>query len=275
MTRAGVSTRSDCRKVIRFSANLSLLFREVRFLERFERAARAGFDAVEFWWPAGEDLARLEAAIADSGVEVVLFNLDGGDMAAGDRGLLSDPARRDEFIENLPVALELAARIGCRQINALLGLELSSLDRSEQLELAVANLRHAAGEAANNDVKILVEAINTFDNGPYLVSHTDDAVRLIDRIEAPNVALQYDVFHMQRMEGNLAETIRRHRELIAHVQIADCPGRGEPGTGEINFPFLFGVLEEIGYSGHVGLEYIPTTDQTEESLGWMPAGTKP
>ncbi len=255
--------------MVRFSVNLSLLFREVPFLERFESAARAGFGAVEFWWPSGEDLGQVEAAIADSGVEVVLFNLDAGDMAAGDRGLLSDPSRRDEFLANLPVALELADRVGCRKLNALLGLELPDMDAHDQLELAAENLRHAAAQAAPADIRLLVEAINTLDNGQYLVSHTDDAAELIASVGRPNVGLQYDVFHMQRMEGNLADTIRRHRGLIAHVQIADCPGRGEPGTGEINFPFLFGVLEEIGYGGHVGLEYVPTTDGTEQSLGWM------
>lgn len=261
--------------MIRFCANLSLLFGEVPFLERFARAARAGFDAVEFWWPSGEDLGQVEAAIADSGVEVVLFNLDAGDMAAGDRGLLGDPSRHDEFLANLPVALELADRVGCGQLNALLGLELPGMDAADQLELAAENLRFAAAQAAPADIRLLVEAINTFDNGPYLVSHTAAAADLIASVGRANVGLQYDVFHMQRMEGNLAETIRGHRELIGHVQIADCPGRGEPGTGEINFPFLFGVLEEIGYGGHVGLEYIPTTDRTEQSLGWMPPQVAP
>ena len=254
---------------MRFCVNVSLLFREVPFLERFERARRAGFDAVEFWWPDGVDLGRLQAAIEDSGMTVVLFNLDAGDMAAGDRGLLSDPGREQEFTNNLPVALDLADGLGCGQLNGLLGLRLPGMAYEDQLELAVDNLREAATQAAGADVRILVEAVNTFDNGPYLVSHTDDAARLIERVGAPNVGLQYDVFHMQRMEGNLADTIRRHRELIAHVQVADCPGRGEPGTGEINFPFLFGVLEEIGYGGHVGLEYVPTTERTEQSFGWM------
>ncbi|HUO69760.1 MAG TPA: TIM barrel protein [Solirubrobacteraceae bacterium] len=256
---------------MKFSANLSLLFGEVPFLERFERAARAGFEAVEFWWPAGEDLAAVEAAIRDSGVAVVLFNFDAGDMTAGDRGLLSDPQRQARFAENLPVALDLASRIGCTQLNALLGLELPGHTREEQLALATQNLRWAAQEAAAIGAKVLVEALNTFENGPYLISHTADAAALLDRVGAPNVALQYDVYHMQRMEGNLSDTIRRFAQRIAHVQIADAPGRGEPGTGEINFAYVLGVLAELGYSGHVGLEYIPTTETTEASLRWMPA----
>ncbi|MFA4964616.1 MAG: TIM barrel protein [Thermoleophilia bacterium] len=252
-----------------FSANTSILFREVPFLERFERAARAGFDAVEFWWPRGEDLGAVAAAIADSEVEVVLVNFDAGDMPAGDRGLLSHPSRESEFRENVPVALDFANRVGCRQLNALVGVALPGEDREEQIELAVANVRWAAREAAACGVSVLIEAVNTFENGPYLVSRTDEAASFIARVGEPNVALQYDAYHMQRMEGNLAATIRRHGGRIAHVQIADSPGRGEPGTGEINFPYLFGVLEEIGYRGHVGLEYVPTTPTTEQSFGWM------
>jgi hydroxypyruvate isomerase len=254
---------------LRFDANVSLLFREVPFLERFERAARAGFAAVEFWWPSGEDLGAVESAIRDSRLEVVLFNFDAGDMAAGDRGLLSDPVRQAAFRDNVPGALELAQRVGCSQLNALAGLRLPGRELEEQLSLATENLRWAARQAAAVGAKVLVEAVNTFDNGPYLVTRTAEAAALIDRVGESNVALQYDAYHMQRMEGNLSATIREYRDRIAHVQIADSPGRGEPGTGEINFAYLFGVLEEIGYRGHVGLEYIPTTSTTEDSLSWM------
>jgi hydroxypyruvate isomerase len=255
---------------MRFSANLSILFKDSPFLDRFERAARAGFDAVEFWWPNGEDLAAVESAISEAGLAVALFNFDAGDMPSGDRGLLSDPSRQEEFRANVPVALELADRIGCRQLNALVGVALPGHDRGEQLALAAENLGWAARAAAEIDARVLVEAVNTFENGPYLVSRTDQALALIDAAGEANVALQFDCYHMQRMEGNLAATIRRHRNRIAHVQIADSPGRGEPGTGEINFTYLFGVLDEIGYSGYIGLEYVPTTTTTEESLGWMP-----
>lgn len=256
---------------MRFSANVSILFRDVPFLDRFERAARAGFDAVEFWWPRDESLADLEAAVREACLDVVLFNFDAGDMAAGDRGLVGDPEHEAAFRENVPLALALAQRLGCRQLNALLGVELEGVGRERQLELAVANLRWSAREAAAIGAKILVEAVNTFENGPYLVSRTVDAAALIDRVGEPNVALQYDAYHMQRMEGNLAATIRQYAPQIAHVQIADSPGRGEPGTGEINFGYLFDVLEEVGYDGYVGLEYAPTTATTEESLGWMSA----
>ena len=251
------------------AANVSLLWQEVPFLERFERAKRAGLDAVEFWWPAGEDLSSVRAAIADSGVTVALFNFDAGEMSAGERGLLSNPDRQAEFFENVPIALELATQVGCCQLNAMLGLELPSLGRDEQLELAVENLRRTAREAAGIGAKVLVEAINTIENGPYLVSHTADAAALIERVGEPNVAIQYDAYHMQRMEGNLAATIRAYADRIAHIQIADSPARGEPGTGEINFSYLFDVLREIGYGGYVGLEYRPTTTTTEASLRWL------
>jgi hydroxypyruvate isomerase len=257
--------------LFKFSANISLLFREAPFLGRFERAAQAGFDAVEFWWPGGEELNAVEDAIRDSGVEVVLFNFDAGDMATGDRGLLSDPARQAVFRENVPVALELARRVGCRQLNALVGVQLPGAEREEQIALAVQNLRWAAREAAKVGASVLIEAINTLENGPYLVSRTADAVELLDRVGEPNVALQYDVYHMQRMEGNLAATIRRCHDRFAHVQIADSPLRGEPGTGEINFAYLFDVLAEVGYRRHVGLEYVPSTASTEQSLAWMHA----
>jgi hydroxypyruvate isomerase len=256
---------------MRFCANLSLLFGDGPFLERFERAARAGFGAVEFWWPRGEDLDAVAGAVGDAGVEVVLINFDAGDMQNGDRGLLGDPNRQAEFRAGVPVALRFAERIGCRQLNAFVGLARADRDRDEQLSLAAENLAFAAREARTIDARVLVEAINTFDNGPYLVARTADAAALIDRAAQDNLALQYDAYHMERMEGNLAATVRRYARRIAHVQIADHPGRHEPGTGEIDFADLFAALDGVEYSGHVGLEYIPSTATTEESLAWMRA----
>lgn len=246
-----------------------MLFAEVPFLERFDLAARAGFDAVEFWWPAGQSLDDIEYAVSDNGLEVALFNFYAGDMSSGDRGLLSDPERESAFRENVPVALEFAKQIGCKQLNALVGVLVPGISPSEQLELAASNLRWAARQAARHEVGILVEPLNTFENGPYLVSCTDEGVSLLDKVDEANVGLQYDVYHMQRMEGNLTDTIRNNINRIAHVQIADSPGRGEPGTGEINYPYVFRVLEEAGYRGRVGLEYRPTTETTEQSLEWM------
>jgi hydroxypyruvate isomerase len=220
--------------------------------------------------PRGEDLGAVEAAIKDANLEVALFNFDAGDMPAGDRGLLSDPDRQGQFRENVPEALELAQRLGCSKLNALVGQELPNRSREEQLGLAQENVAWAAGRAAEYGVEVLVEAVNTFENGPYLLYKTDDAAKFVESVGKANVKLQYDVYHMQRMEGNLSVTLRRHIGEIGHVQVADSPGRGEPGTGEINYAYVFDVLEELGYDGYVGLEYSPTTERTEDSFAWIP-----
>jgi hydroxypyruvate isomerase len=256
---------------MRFCANVSILFREAPFLERFAHAARAGFAGVEFWWP-GERLDDVVSAIADAGLEVALFNFDAGEMPAGDRGLLSDPDRARRFRDNVPVALELAERIGCRRLNALVGLERSPGERESQLRLAAENVAWAADQAAPLGAEILIEAVNTFENGPYLLPTTRQAARFVAAVDRPNVRVQYDAYHMQRMEGNLVATLTEFAPQIAHIQVADSPGRGEPGTGEINYPFVLDAIEALGYEGWIGLEYSPTTATTEESLHWLPAG---
>ena len=253
---------------MRFEANLSILFKEVSFPERFGRAAEAGFSAVEFWWP-GDDIGAVEGAVRDAGLEVALFNFDAGDMASGDRGLVSDPEREERFRENVPAALELARAVGCRKMNVLLGHALPGMDREEQLALARRNVRFAAEEGERAGVSVLVEAVNTFENGPYLISTTPEAVGFA-RDVGGGVKIQHDLYHMQRMEGNLVATLREHASDIGHVQIADSPGRGEPGTGEIHYPYVLQALEDVGYEGYVGLEYNPTTETTEESLAWLP-----
>jgi hydroxypyruvate isomerase len=255
---------------MRYSVNVSILFTEVPFLERFARAREAGFSAVELWWPRGEDLTATRAAIEDAGVDVVLLNFDAGDMPAGDRGLISDPARQGAFRENVPVALELARAVGCTKLNALAGHALPRLEREAQLELARENVRFAAAAAAEQGADVLIEAVNTIENGPYLLSRTEHAADFVRSVGRDNVRLQYDAYHMQRMEGNLVATIERHFDAIAHVQIADSPDRGQPGTGEINFDYVLGRLEELGYDGHVGLEYKPPGGDTEASLAWLP-----
>ena len=255
---------------MKFCANVSILFKDAPFLERFERAAAAGVAAVEFWWPAGEALDEVEAAIKQANLQVALFNFDAGDMPAGDRGLLSDPDRAHRFRENVPVALELAQRLGCERLNALVGVERAPSQRDEQLKLAAESVRFAADEAAPHGIDITIEAVNTFENGPYLVHTTRQAAAFADTVDRPNVRLQYDAYHMQRMEGNLTATLERYIDRIAHVQVADSPGRGRPGTGEINFDYVLARIDALGYDGWIGLEYNPTTPTTEESLRWMP-----
>jgi len=256
---------------MRFSANVSILFKEVPLLERFGRAADAGFSAVEFWWPGHEaDLGAVESAVKDAGLEVALFNFDAGDMAAGDRGLASDPERQHLFRDNVPVALDLARALGCERMNVLVGHEIPGMVREEQLALARENVRFAAEKAERANVTVMVEAVNTFENGPYLLCTTEQAVEFVERVGRENVRIQHDFYHMQRMEGNLVANLREHFDHIGHVQIADSPERGEPGTGEIHYPYLLGELEDLGYEGYVGLEYNPTTESTEESFGWLP-----
>ena len=256
---------------MRFCANVSILFGDAPFLERFARAAAAGFGAVEFWWPAGEDPGAVADAVAAAALQVPLFNFDAGDMPAGDRGLLADPDRVAQFRANVPVALDLARRVGCPRLNALVGLERPGATRAEQLALAAEQVRWAADEAAGHGIDVMIEPVNTTDNGPVLLHTTRQGLEFIALVDRPNVRLQYDVFHMQRMEGDLVATLTEHLPAIGHVQIADAPGRGEPGTGEINFPFVLGALDALGYDGWVGLEYRPTTSTTEQSLGWMRA----
>lgn len=254
---------------MRFSVNVSTLFKEVPFLERFGRAMEVGFSAVEFWWPAGKDLDEVERAVKEAGLEVALFNFDAGDMPGGDRGLLSNPERVAQFRQNVPVALDLARRLGCRRLNALVGHRLEGMSREEQLDLARENVAWAADEAVGQGAEVLIEAVNTFENGPYLLYTTEEAAKFVESVGKENVKLQYDVYHMQRMEGNLAATLREHIGSIGHVQVADSPGRMEPGTGEINYLYVFGVLEQLGYDGYVSLEYSPTTERTEESFVWV------
>jgi hydroxypyruvate isomerase len=243
-----------------------MLFTEVPFVDRFERVYDAGLGAVEFWWPAGEDLEAVAARIRDIGLEVALFNFDAGDMPAGDRGLLADHDRIEQFRAHVPVALDLAERLECPRLNALVGLELPGRSREAQVDLVRENLRFAANLAASRGIEVMVEAVNTFENGPYLVSSTADAVALIDSTASPNVSLQYDVYHMVTMGENPAAMLERHIDRIGHIQVADVPGRGQPGSGEVDYPALLALLERLDYRGYVGLEYRPSGCDSRESL---------
>ena len=255
---------------MRFSANVSIMFKEVPFLDRFWRARDSGFSAVEFWWPSDEDLGEVEKVIKDASLEVVLFNFDAGDMAAGDRGLAGDPDREQQFRENVPAAVNFARSLGCTRMNALVGHEIPGMDREGQLALARENVRFAAAEAEAAGVTVMVEAVNTFENGPYLLYTTEQVAEFVTDVGRKNVRVQHDLYHMQRMEGNLVANLREYFGYIGHVQIADSPGRGEPGTGEIHYSYVLGELERLGYDGFVGLEYKPTTEATEVSLEWLP-----
>ena len=253
----------------RFAANLTMLFTEVPFLDRFERAGNAGFEAVEFLFPYDHDAAEIRARLDDNGLELVLHNFPAGDWAAGDRGIACDPLRVLEFRDGVLRAMRYAKALGVRQLNCLCGKLPGGLTRAQAHTTLVSNLRWAADRLEGEGIKLLVEPINHYDIPRFVVSTTDDALALIADAGSRNIFLQYDIYHSQRMEGEIANRLTRHLDRIAHVQIADNPGRGEPGTGEINYPFLFAHLDRIGYQGWVGCEYKPTTERTEDSLHWL------
>lgn len=252
----------------KFAANLTMLFTNRLFLERFDAAASAGFRAVEYMFPYQEDTEGIARALARLKLEQTLFNLPAGNWAAGDRGIAVDPARRDEFRRGVAQAAELARRYRCRKLNCLVGKRDERLSHDEQWRCLVDNLRYAAGQLASHGITLLIEPINTYDMPGFFLSSSVQAARLLDEVAAPNAKIQYDVYHMQRMEGNLVHTMTRLRDRIGHVQIADAPDRHEPGTGEINFPYVLRQLDALGYDGYVGLEYRPS-GSTEASFGWI------
>lgn len=255
--------------MINIDINVSVLLKEYAFLERFDQAKRLGFTAVEFYWNRDESPKDVADRIRDAGLQVAAFNFDAGDMAAGDRGLLSDPDRQKEVRENVPVAIELAHRVGCKKLTALAGNLKPEMDRERQLDIIRENLSWVCDRAGQADITVIVEAINGWDNKQYPFTNTHDTLEFLDSVGASNLKYLYDMYHMQRMEGNLAETLEKNIDRIGHIQIADSPSRHQPGTGEINYRFVFKVLESSGYNGYVGLEYNPE-GSTEESLAWLP-----
>lgn len=252
----------------RFAANLSLLFTEVPFLDRFERAARAGFSAVEFLFPYPHTPEQIKARLDAAGLRAVLFNAPPGDSGRGERGMACRPGREAEFRAGVAQALDYARALGVPNVHVMAGLAPEGGDASALRRCYVANLRHVAAEFAQAGVRALIEPINAFDIPGYYLSRTAQALEVIAEVGAPNLMLQYDLYHAQRSEGELAATIERLLPKIGHMQIADNPGRHEPGSGEINYPFLFEHIDRLGYTGHIGCEYRPLAG-TEAGLGWF------
>ncbi len=251
----------------RFSANLSMLFTEVPFMERFERAAEAGFKAVEFLFPYEHDAQDIHGELERNALQLVLHNLPAGDWAAGERGIACDPHRVPEFRAGVDLALEYASRLRVPRINCLAGKAPAGASPGDCQATLVANLRYAADRLAQARLQLLLEPINTFDIPGFFVSRTDHALAILDEVDRPNVRLQYDIYHAQRMEGEIAATLRKNLARIGHVQLADNPGRHEPGTGEINYAYLLPLLDRAGYEGWVGCEYKPA-GETAAGLGW-------
>ncbi|MBV2162724.1 MAG: hydroxypyruvate isomerase [Comamonas sp.] len=254
------------------SANLSMLFTERPFLERFAAAAQAGFKAVEFMFPYAFSAEAIQAELQKHQLQLVLHNLPAGDWDGGDRGIACDPARVEEFRAGVAQAIAYATALGVPRLNCLAGKAPADVDAAVVRQTLVDNLRFAAQALEQNGIRLLVEMINTFDIPGFYLHGTNQALALLDEVGSPNLQLQYDVYHMQRMEGEIAATLQKQLPRIGHVQIADNPGRNEPGTGEINYAFLFRHLDAIGYQGWVGCEYKPA-GQTEDGLGWIKALT--
>lgn len=255
----------------KFCANLSFLFTEVPFPERFARAAAVGFRGVEYLFPYEHAPQDIAAWLRDAALEQVLFNLPAGDWAAGERGLACHPGRESEFHEGVERALAYAEGLGCRRLHCLAGLAPAGVGEEELRATYVANLRHVADCFAAIGAQILIEPINSRVDMPgYWLDTPVKALELLDEIGRPNVALQYDIYHAQVMAGDLARTIEANIGRIGHFQVADNPGRHEPGSGEINYPYLFALIDRLGYQGWIGCEYKPAAG-TEEGLGWLPA----
>jgi hydroxypyruvate isomerase len=252
----------------RFCANLSMLFTEVDFMDRFDRAAMTGFKAVEYMFPYPFDAQRLADALKINNLKQVLFNLPAGNWDAGERGIAVLPDRRREFEEGVAKAILYAKALDCSLINCLAGLRPPGVPDSEVRDVLASNLRFAADALAQHGIRLLVESLNTRDIPGFYLSRTADVLALMREINHSNIYYQYDVYHMQVMEGNITATIRNNIKSIGHIQIADNPGRHEPGTGEINYPNLFRFIDEAGYTGFIGCEYKPLTT-TEEGLGWI------
>lgn len=251
-----------------FSANISMLFTESPFLERFSLANQAGFKAVEFLFPYAFSAEEIKSQLQANDLKLVLHNLPAGNWEEGERGIACLPDRIDEFRSGVFKAIEYANILEVPQLNCLAGKVPAGVELEMIKKTFLSNLKFAADELKKANLKLLIEPINTFDIPAFYLSKTQQAIDVLDEVGADNAFLQYDIYHAQRMEGELAGTIQKHLHRIAHIQLADNPGRNEPGTGEIHYDFLFKLLDRIGYSGWVGCEYKPLTN-TLDGLSWM------
>lgn len=252
----------------RFSANLSFLYQDLAFLDRFAAAAGDGFGAVEYLGPYGEQKEKVAEALAASGLKQALFNVPSGNWAGGERGIACLPDRLEEFRDGVGLALDYAKALDCPQVNVICGLVPPGADLATLEDVLVDNLKYAAPRCADAGIRLLIEPINLRDIPGFFLSTARHAERILDKVCSDNLFIQYDFYHMQIMQGDLMPTFARLKNKIAHVQIADNPGRNEPGTGEINYGFVLSELDRLGYEGWVGCEYRPKAD-TSEGLGWM------
>jgi hydroxypyruvate isomerase len=251
----------------KLAANLTMLFGESDFLDRFEAAASAGFRGVEFLFPYAYDAQELKARLRDHRLVQVLHNLPAGNWTAGERGIACHPNRVDEFKAGVGQAIAYAAALDCNRVNCLAGILPPQVNPAAARETLVQNLSYAAPRLQSAGIRLLIEPINTRDVPGFFLSGTAQAIEIIDAVGSDNLQLQYDIYHMQIMEGEVAATIERLLPRIGHLQLADVPGRHEPGTGAIDFGSLLSHIDRVGYTGWIGCEYVPAGN-TRDGLGW-------
>jgi hydroxypyruvate isomerase len=255
---------------MRYAANLSLMFAEHDVMDRFEAAAEAGFTHVEMLFPFHYDLDRVERELKDKALEMILFDTDAGDFAGGERGYLCDPSQKERFHQSVIDAIEVAKRLGTTRLNALAGKTPPGVSFEQARATVVENLKRAAPLAEQAGMMLMSEGLNSVQTPGYFLDNSKLGFEIVDEVGSAAVTYQYDVYHMQIMEGNLIDTIRNNLAKIGHIQIADNPGRHEPGTGEINYPNVLRAIDESGYDGFVALEYVPA-DETVAGLDrWLP-----
>jgi len=251
-----------------FSANLNFLFNEVPFMEKFAEAAKAGFKYVEFMFPDGYDIQEIKDQLDENKLKLVLINLPAGNWGEGDRGLAVDPARKEEFLASVPKAIEVALKLGVPRANCLVGKVQGNYSEEEIISNLNDNIRFAAKEFEKVGLDLMIESINSFDIPGFYLNTTKQVMDIINALELPNVFLQYDIYHAEREGEKHEKLIEEYISKIGHVQIADNPGRNEPGTGIIPIKELIEKLDNVGYRGYFGLEYKPS-GKTVHSLGWI------
>ncbi len=251
----------------KFAANLTMLFTELPFLDRFAAAAAAGFSAVEFLFPYDFDKSALADALQANRLELVLHNLPAGDWTAGERGIACDPTRISEFRDGVGRAIGYATALRCPRLNCLAGI-VAATDGAVARRTLIDNLHHAADALEDAGIAMVLEPVNTRNVPGFFVNRTQQALEILDEVGSDNLELQFDIYHAQVMDGDLATTIENYLDRIGHLQVADNPGRHEPGTGEINYPYLFDRIDALGYDGWIGCEYKPR-GTTQSGLDWL------
>ncbi|MDQ0221123.1 hydroxypyruvate isomerase [Peribacillus cavernae] len=251
-----------------FAANLSTIFTEVPFLERFKKAKQAGFSLVECQFPYRYSIEDIKKQLVEHQQSMVLINLPPGDWVKGDRGLAIASNRSEEFRESVDLGIHYATNLKTYNIHCMSGILATEEEKEHAREVYIKNIKYAAAKMAEHNLTLMIEPINKFDIPGYFLSNFNDAVDIVQEVQLPNVKLQYDFYHIQRMQGNLMATFQRYSNLIGHIQIADVPGRHQPGTGEIHYQQVFNFLKNSRYEGYIGLEYVPK-EKSEDSFGWL------